>query len=143
MTKIKPPGRAAGYFLDSFGTVFLVALVPALILGELLGSILAILGGALAALWFGPNMKIDDTTVTTRHYFRPVRRSIVRSEIVVLDAVLRPRRWEGTGRGAQGVTAVLRNGERIPLLETASFSGEDVVRKCRVLGAMLGVETTA
>ena len=137
------PHRSAGYFLDSFGSLFLVMLTPAFVVGDVVSLSIGTLGVVLAAVWWGPNMTITDEHVVTRHYFRPVRRRIRIADVASVHAVLDPKgRWEGTGRGARGVTLVLRTGDRVPVVESASFSREPIQRWQRYLSSQLRVPAT-
>lgn len=137
------PHRSAGYFLDSFGSLFLIMLTPAFVVGDAVSLSIGTLGILLAALWWGPNMTITDEHVVTRHYFRPVRRRVPIRDIASVHATIDPKeRWEGTGRGARGVTLVLKSGERVAVVESASFSREPIQRWQRYLSSQLEVPAT-
>lgn len=100
VTAMVKPRRSAGYFLDSFGSVWFIVLTPALFFIDVVTLSIGAIGLVLAGVWWGPNMKITDVHVVTRHYYRPIGRRVRISDVASVHAVLDPKaQWEGTGRG--------------------------------------------
>jgi hypothetical protein len=121
---MRRPWRGVAFYMN--GPAFVIAIVtfPFVLLQNLAGYLIAA-GGVIATWpWWRPSGRVRRGEVVTRGVYIPRRRTLALEDVRLFEVVLvsDAKTWEGVARPCGGVTAVMNDGERVPIVDSASWS---------------------
>lgn len=123
--------RGVAFYMN--GPAFMIAVLtfPSVLLGNTAGFVIAGVGATATWPWWRPTGRVvNDGVLVTRGLYLPKRQRVRLADIESFDLVVvnGPITWDGGAAPCGGVTAVTAAGERIPVVESSSWSGAHAQR---------------
>lgn len=121
---MRRPRRGIAFYVN--GPAFGIAVLsfPAVLLGTAVGYVIAGAGAVATWPWWRPSGRVLDGVIVTRGLYLPRRRRVDLADVRSLELILAggTETWDGAAVASGGVTVVTYSGERIPIVESASWS---------------------
>lgn len=121
---MRRPRRGIAFYVNGPAFVIAVLSFPFVLLGTAVGYVIAGLGAVATWPWWRPSGRVLDGVMVTRGLYLPRTRRVHLADVGSWELVLAggADTWDGSAVPAGGVTAVTSSGERIPIVESASWS---------------------
>jgi len=121
--------------MNGYASGIVALTVPFALFRNTTGYAIAALGVVAAWLWWRPLGCVIDGVLVTRYLFVPKPRRVRLADVQPFELVPLhgSKTWEGAVGASGGVAAVTLAGERIPIVESASWSSAHGERWLRYL----------
>lgn len=132
---MRRPWRGVAFYANGPAWVIAIVTYPFVLLQNQAGYLIAAAGVIATWPWWRPSGRVRRGVVVTRGVYIPRRRHLPLRDVQRFEVVLvsDPKMWEGVARPCGGVTAVMNDGERVPIVDSATWSTAHAERWLRYL----------